>query len=98
VICFGFVLARVLPWLKRQHAAHPNAVANLTALAVVICVMFALALPGLSDVAVIVGRVVLTDLTYPLHDKTITVTNCGRICFDGRKVNLSQVFAGQNVG
>jgi putative transposase len=40
----------------------------------------------------------LTDLTYPLHDKTITVTNCGRICFDGRKVNLSQVFAGQNVG
>jgi putative transposase len=40
----------------------------------------------------------LTDLSYPLHDKTITVTNCGRICFDGRKVNLSQVFAGQNVG
>jgi putative transposase len=40
----------------------------------------------------------LEDLTYPLHDKTITVTNCGRICFDGRKVNLSHVFAGQNVG
>ena len=40
----------------------------------------------------------LTDLTYPLHDKTITVTNCGRICFNGRKVNLSHVFAGQNVG
>jgi putative transposase len=40
----------------------------------------------------------LTDLTYPLHDKTITVTNCGRICFNSRKVNLSQVFAGQNVG
>ena len=29
---------------------------------------------------------------------TITVTHCGRICFKGRKVNLSQVFAGQNVG
>ena len=40
----------------------------------------------------------LTDLTYPLHDKTIIVTNCGRICFNGRKVNLSHVFAGQNVG
>ena len=40
----------------------------------------------------------LADLTYPLHDKTITVTNCGRICFNGRKVNLSHVFAGQNVG
>jgi hypothetical protein len=57
VICFGFVLARALPWLKRQHAAHPNAVANLTALAV-ICVMFALSLPGVTDVAVIVARVV----------------------------------------
>ena len=40
----------------------------------------------------------MTDLTYPVHDKTITVTNCGRICFNARKVNLSQVFAGQNVG
>jgi putative transposase len=29
---------------------------------------------------------------------THTVTHCGRICFNGRKVNLSQVFAGQNVG
>jgi putative transposase len=27
-----------------------------------------------------------------------TVTQCGRICFKGRKVNLSHVFAGQNVG
>jgi putative transposase len=40
----------------------------------------------------------LEDLAYPFHDKTITVTHCGRICFDGRKVNLSHVFAGQNVG
>ena len=30
--------------------------------------------------------------------QTITVTHCGRICFHGRKVNLSHVFAGQNVG
>ena len=29
---------------------------------------------------------------------TITVTECGRLCFGRRKINLSQVFAGQNVG
>src|SRR6266702_1829271 len=40
----------------------------------------------------------LAELTYPYHDATITVTQCGRLCFQGRKVNLSQVFAGQNVG
>jgi putative transposase len=40
----------------------------------------------------------LEDLTYPFHDQTITVTHCGRICFKGQKVNLSHVFAGQNVG
>ena len=27
-----------------------------------------------------------------------TVTRCGRICFKGRKVNLSHAFAGQTVG
>ena len=26
------------------------------------------------------------------------MTQCGRICFKARKVNLSHVFAGQNVG
>jgi putative transposase len=40
----------------------------------------------------------LDELTYPFHDTTITVTHCGRICFKGRKVNLSHAFAGQNVG
>jgi putative transposase len=40
----------------------------------------------------------LEDLTYPFHDATFTVTQCGRICFHGRKINLSHVFAGQNVG
>ena len=40
----------------------------------------------------------LDDLTYPFHDQTIAVTQCGRICFKGRKVNLSHVFAGQAVG
>jgi putative transposase len=40
----------------------------------------------------------LEDLTYPFHDATFTVTHCGRICFHGRKINLSHVLAGQNVG
>jgi putative transposase len=40
----------------------------------------------------------LSELDYPFHDESITVTRCGRICFKGRKVNLSGVFAGQNVG
>jgi putative transposase len=40
----------------------------------------------------------LSELDYPLHDWASTVTQCGRICFNGRKINLSQVFAGQQVG
>lgn len=37
-------------------------------------------------------------LYYPLHDKTITVTQCGRICDRTLKVSLSRAFAGQEVG
>jgi putative transposase len=40
----------------------------------------------------------LTDISYPMHDRTVTVTQCGRVCFNGRKINLSGVFAGQDVG
>jgi putative transposase len=40
----------------------------------------------------------LTALTYPMHDWTGTVTHCGRICYKCQKINLSQVFAGQDVG
>jgi putative transposase len=40
----------------------------------------------------------LPDLTYPFHDWTAVITHCGRLCFDRRKVNVSQVFAGQQVG
>ncbi len=40
----------------------------------------------------------LSELEYPFHDQTITVTQCGRICFGRRKINLSTVLAGQNVG
>jgi putative transposase len=39
----------------------------------------------------------LQDLDYPFHDKTVTVTTCGRLCFNRQKINLSGVFAGQNV-
>jgi putative transposase len=34
----------------------------------------------------------------PFRGVSFTVTQCGRICFKARKVNLSQVFAGQTVG
>ncbi len=40
----------------------------------------------------------LPDIDYPLHDKTIVVTRCGRICLGKKKINFSQVFAGQAVG
>jgi putative transposase len=40
----------------------------------------------------------LSDVEYPFHDRTITVTQCGRICVGRRKINLSGVFAGQDVG
>jgi putative transposase len=40
----------------------------------------------------------LSELEYPFHDRTIAVTMCGRVCFGTRKINLSTVFAGQNVG
>jgi putative transposase len=38
------------------------------------------------------------ELEYPFHAKTLTVTTCGRICMGNRKINLSIVFAGRNVG
>jgi putative transposase len=40
----------------------------------------------------------LGALEYPFHDRTVAVTMCGRVCFGSRKINLSTVFAGQNVG
>lgn len=40
----------------------------------------------------------LEELEYPAHDWTAVVTRCGRICYQGRKINVSQVFAGQTVG
>ncbi len=40
----------------------------------------------------------LPEIEYAFHDKTVTVTACGRICLNRKKVNLSTVFAGQKVG
>lgn len=40
----------------------------------------------------------IQELSYPFHDRTVTVTNCGRICFKKKKINLSRVFGGQDVG
>jgi hypothetical protein len=40
----------------------------------------------------------LPDIDYPLHDKTIVVTRCGRICLGKKKITFSTVFAGQAIG
>jgi putative transposase len=40
----------------------------------------------------------LAELEYPFHDWTAVITTCGRICYQSRKINVSQVFAGQKVG
>ena len=40
----------------------------------------------------------LPELTYPLHDKDVLVTACGRICMHRKKINISYVLAGQRLG
>ena len=40
----------------------------------------------------------LPDVAYPLHDRDILVTACGRICMHRKKINISTVFAGQTLG
>jgi transglutaminase-like putative cysteine protease len=40
----------------------------------------------------------LPNLTYPFHDRDILVTACGRICMHRKKINISTVLAGQNLG
>jgi transposase InsO family protein len=40
----------------------------------------------------------LGDLDYPLHDRDILVTACGRICMHRKKINVSAVLAGQRLG
>jgi transposase InsO family protein len=40
----------------------------------------------------------LPELSYPLHDRDILVTACGRICMHRKKINISTVLAGQRLG
>jgi len=40
----------------------------------------------------------LTAVEYPLHDRTVTITACGRVCMGKEKVHISTALAGQNVG
>jgi transposase InsO family protein len=40
----------------------------------------------------------LPELTYPLHDREILVTACGRICMHRKRINISHVLAGQLLG
>ena len=40
----------------------------------------------------------LPDVNYPLHDREVIVTACGRICMYRKRINLSHVLAGQRVG
>ena len=40
----------------------------------------------------------LPDVAYPFHDRDILVTACGRICMHRKKINISQVLAGQRLG
>lgn len=40
----------------------------------------------------------LPELTYPLHDRDVLITACGRICLHRKRINVSTVLAGQRVG
>jgi len=40
----------------------------------------------------------LPELTYPLHDRDVLVTACGRICMHRKRITVSTVLAGQRLG
>ncbi len=40
----------------------------------------------------------LPDVSYPLHDREVVITACGRLCMHRKRVNVSTVLAGQRVG
>ena len=40
----------------------------------------------------------LPELSYPLHDREVLVTHCGRICMHRKRINISHVLAGQRLG
>jgi putative transposase len=40
----------------------------------------------------------LPDVTYPGYDKTLLMSNCGRICIQKRKIHITRALANQPVG
>lgn len=40
----------------------------------------------------------LPDIAYPLHDRELIVTACGRLCLHRKKINISTALAGQKLG
>jgi hypothetical protein len=40
----------------------------------------------------------LPEIAYPLHDREVLVTACGRICMHRKRFNISIVLAGQKLG
>ena len=40
----------------------------------------------------------LPELQFPFYDRTVVITECGRICLDRRKISVSTVLGGQKVG
>jgi hypothetical protein len=40
----------------------------------------------------------LPDIAYPLHDRDMLVSACGRICMHKEKINIATVLAGQRLG
>jgi transposase InsO family protein len=40
----------------------------------------------------------LPEIEYPMHDRDVLVTACGRICMLRKKINISTVMAGQRLG
>ncbi len=37
-------------------------------------------------------------IDYPLHHQIVTISHCGRICFKGLKIGVSNVLGGHDVG
>jgi len=40
----------------------------------------------------------LPDITYPGYDKSLMITNCGRVCLNDQKIHISRALANQPVG
>ena len=83
----GIAIERIKPDNPQQNAQHerPHQVINMQ-------------YPGEIYKSSTRPYVGLKDIDYPFHDKAILVTQCGRICLNNRKINLTTVLAGQWVG